>query len=62
MVGQLGTGEDTMAAGQLGRYAWCRNLGCASRCPRESGTVYIGLGTLVFVLVVLGIVYLVRRA
>jgi hypothetical protein len=30
--------------------------------PRKSGTMYIGLGTLVFVLVVVGIVYFVRRA
>jgi len=37
-------------------------VGFASCGPRESGTMYIGLGTLVLVLVVVAIVYFVRRA
>jgi hypothetical protein len=37
-------------------------VGCNSCDPGESGTMYIGLGTLVLVLVVVGIVYFVRRA
>jgi hypothetical protein len=32
------------------------------RPPAKGGSMYIGLGTLIFILVVLAIVYLVRRA
>ena len=62
-VGQPGTGEDAAVGGRMcARRLMSNSVDCTSCNPRKLGTMYIGLGTLVVVLVVVAIIYFVRRA
>jgi hypothetical protein len=52
----------TWCAPQRGRISCVELVVRTFRGPRELGIMYIGLGTLVLVLVIVGIVFFVRRA